>query len=47
MTTEDRHSQSYAELVWNTVKVLDLKRCKETVILDGIHSPYVNQILNP
>ena len=31
---------------WTSVSMLDLKRFKEVIISNGMHSPYVKQMLN-
>lgn len=38
-------TQGYAEVNWNPVEMLDLKRFKEVVISLGMHSPFVKQML--
>ena len=43
---DNRYPQGYAELIWNPVEVLELKRFKEAVISYGVHSPFVKQMLN-
>ena len=37
---------AYNELIWHPIKMLDLKHLKEAIMLYGLHSPFVKEILN-
>lgn len=42
----DEYFQGDAEVMWDPVEILDWKRFKKAVISCGIHSPFVEQMLN-
>ena len=42
----DRYPQSYIEVNWAPVKMLDLKRFKEGVVWHDMHSPFEKQMLS-
>lgn len=44
--SDDGHPWGYAEVRWNPVERLDLRRFKESIILYGVHLPYLKQMLN-
>lgn len=43
---DDRYPQSYVEVNWAPLEMLDLKRFKEGVVLYDMHSPFEKQMLS-
>jgi hypothetical protein len=37
---------AYNELIWHPIKMLDLKHLKEAIMLYGLHSPFVKEMLS-
>lgn len=43
---DDRHTQCYMGVNWDSVEMLDLKRCREEIVLNDMHLFFVKPMLN-